>query len=69
MLTSGKDIDALVAKDIMSENPKTISTDSMAIQAREFMEEKHISQLIAVDEQGDYAGVVHIHDVIREGIV
>jgi len=69
MLTSGKDIDSLVAQDIMSKNPKTMTTDSMAIQAREFMEEKHISQLIAVDENGHYAGVVHIHDVIREGIV
>jgi arabinose-5-phosphate isomerase len=69
MLTSGKDIDSLVAKDIMSSNPKTMTADSMAIQAREFMEEKHISQLIAVDDQGNYYGVVHIHDVIREGIV
>ncbi len=69
MLSSGKDIDSLVAQDIMSSSPKTITVDSMAIQAREFMEEKHISQLIAVDEHGSYAGVVHIHDVIREGIV
>lgn len=69
MLTTGKDIDSLVAKDIMSSNPKTMTADSMAIQAREFMEEKHISQLIAVDDQGNYSGVVHIHDVIREGIV
>jgi arabinose-5-phosphate isomerase len=69
MLTSGKDIDSLVAQDIMSKNPKTMPTDAMAIQAREFMEEKHISQLIAVDENDHYAGVVHIHDVIREGIV
>ena len=53
----------------MSINPKTITADAMAIQAREFMEEKHISQLVAVDENNHYAGVVHIHDVIREGIV
>ncbi len=69
MLTSGKDIDSLLAKDIMSSNPKTITADSMAIQAREFMEENHVSQLIAVDENEEYSGVVHIHDVIREGIV
>ena len=40
----------------------------MAVQARELMEEKNISQLIAVDDNG-YAGVVHIHNLIREGIV
>ncbi|SCX93303.1 arabinose-5-phosphate isomerase [Nonlabens sp. Hel1_33_55] len=69
MLTSGRDIDSLVAKDIMTANPKTIPADAMAIQARELMEEKHISQLVSVDEDQNYAGVVHIHDVIREGIV
>jgi arabinose-5-phosphate isomerase len=69
MLTSGKDIDALTAADIMSSNPKTITIDSMAVQARETMEEENVSQLIAVDALGSYAGVVHIHDVIREGIV
>ncbi|QJP32975.1 KpsF/GutQ family sugar-phosphate isomerase [Nonlabens sp. Ci31] len=68
MLSSGKNIDDLVASDIMSSPPKTITADSMAVQARELMEEKNISQLIAVDENG-YAGVVHIHDLIREGIV
>lgn len=69
MLSTGKDIDSLTAQDIMTASPKTIDTNAMAIQAREFMEEKHISQLIAVDKDKNYAGVVHIHDVIREGIV
>lgn len=68
MLSSGKNIDDLVAGDIMSSYPKTITADSMAIQARELMEEMNISQLIAVDDEA-YAGVVHIHDLIREGIV
>lgn len=69
MLSTGKDIDSLTAQDIMTASPKTIDANAMAIQAREFMEEKHISQLIAVDKDKNYAGVVHIHDVIREGIV
>jgi arabinose-5-phosphate isomerase len=68
MLSSGKNIDDLVASDIMSHNPKTITANAMAIQARELMEEMNISQLIAVDQE-EYAGVVHIHDLIREGIV
>jgi arabinose-5-phosphate isomerase len=68
MLSSSKNIDHLVASDIMSSHPKTILNDAMAVQARELMEEKNISQLVAVDKNG-YAGVVHIHDLIREGIV
>ncbi|OUS17516.1 D-arabinose 5-phosphate isomerase [Nonlabens dokdonensis] len=68
MLSSGKNIDDLQATDIMSGNPKTIKASSMAVKAREMMEEYNISQLIAVDNDG-YSGVVHIHDLIREGII
>ncbi|MGJ8684540.1 MAG: KpsF/GutQ family sugar-phosphate isomerase [Nonlabens sp.] len=68
MLSTGKDIDSLTAADIMSTSPKTIAADDMAVQAREVMEEHNVSQLVAVDENG-YAGVVHIHDLIREGIL
>lgn len=68
MLSTGKNIDDLVARDIMTASPKTIEQDAMAVEAREVMEEFNISQLVAVEE-GLYAGVVHIHDLIREGIV
>ncbi|ALM21912.1 arabinose 5-phosphate isomerase [Nonlabens tegetincola] len=68
MLTSGRNIDDLQAHDIMSDHPKTIDTDAMAVEARETMEEYNISQLVATNN-GEYAGVVHIHDLIREGIL
>ncbi|WP_405352419.1 SIS domain-containing protein [Nonlabens sp. Asnod3-H03] len=68
MLSTGKDIDSLTAADIMTTSPKTIAADDMAVQAREVMEEYNVSQLVAVDDDG-YAGVVHIHDLIREGIL
>ena len=68
MLSTGKNIDSLTAIDIMSKSPKTIATDDMAVKAREVMEEHNVSQLVAVDDKG-YAGVVHIHDLIREGIL
>ncbi|PQJ32224.1 D-arabinose 5-phosphate isomerase [Nonlabens arenilitoris] len=68
MLSTGKDIDSLTAADIMTTSPKTIAADDMAVQAREVMEEYNVSQLVAVDDNG-YAGVVHIHDLIREGIL
>lgn len=68
MLASGKDIDQLTAKDIMTKAPKTIEANDMAVNAREKMEDHNISQLVAVQD-GKYAGVVHIHDLIREGIL
>lgn len=56
------------AKDIMSSNPKRIDEDAMAIDAMEMMENHGISQLL-VEKNGKYAGVVHLHDLIKEGIL
>jgi CBS domain-containing protein len=55
------------AADIMGENPKTISIDSMAVDTLETMESNNISQIL-VEDNGNYAGVVHLHDLIKEGI-
>jgi len=58
----------LRAKDIMSSNPKKIASDVLAVTALEEMKKHNISQLIA-EEQGMYAGIIHIHDLIKEGII
>ncbi|QED37729.1 KpsF/GutQ family sugar-phosphate isomerase [Antarcticibacterium arcticum] len=58
----------LTAADIMSPGPKTIDQDAMAVDALDMLEQYKITQLIAV-ENGKYAGVVHIHNLIREGIL
>lgn len=68
MLTKVDDFSKLTAKDIMSANPKRINADAMAIDALEIMEAHGISQLL-VEENGNYAGVVHLHDLIKEGII
>lgn len=68
MLAKTDDFSQLCAKDIMSENPKTISIDAMAIEAMELMDTHEISQLV-VEDQGSYAGIIHIHDLIKEGII
>lgn len=68
MLSKTDDFTNLTAKDIMSANPKTIEADAMAVDAMEFMEKYGISQLL-VEEEGLYAGVVHLHDLIKEGIL
>ena len=58
----------LTAADIMSKNPKTVDQEMMAVEALDVLEKNKISQLIAV-ENGKYAGIVHIHNLIREGII
>jgi arabinose-5-phosphate isomerase len=68
MLTKVDDFSKLTAKDIMSLNPKRITAEAMAIDALDMMEANGISQLL-VEENGDYAGVVHLHDLIKEGII
>lgn len=56
------------AKDIMTVNPKTIDKKSLAVNALELMRKKNITQLIVI-ENNDYAGIIHLHDLIREGII
>ena len=68
MLSKVDDFSQLTAKDIMSQNPRRINADAMAIDAMEVMETNGISQLL-VEEKGNYAGVVHLHDLIKEGII
>lgn len=68
MLRNNDSFVHLTAADIMSKNPKTIAPDAMAVDALEMLEENKISVLIA-EENGKYAGVVHIHNLIREGIL
>jgi len=68
MLKDHQEIKGLKAKDIMSADPKTIEQDTLAVEALDVLEKNQISQLLAV-ENGKYAGVVHLHNLIREGIL
>ena len=67
MLKNNPDISSLSAKDIMSIKPKTIHVDAMAIQALETMENNNITQIL-VEDNLKYVGVVHLHDLLKEGI-
>lgn len=68
MLQTGHDINTLVASDIMSLNPKTIDLQCLAVDALHMMRKYSITQLIVTD--GDrYAGMVHLHDILSEGII
>ena len=68
MLTKSDSFIHLTAKDIMSSNPKLIDENAMAVAAMELMENNKITQLL-VEHEGRYAGVVHIQDLIKEGII
>lgn len=68
MLKNNLDFKDLKARDIMSKNPKTVTQDTLAADALEMLEANQITQLLAV-EDGVYSGVVHIHNLIREGIL
>jgi len=68
MLTKNEDFSKLSAEDIMSKSPNTININAMAIEAMELMESNKISQLLVEDNE-QYAGVIHLHDLIKEGII
>lgn len=68
MLENHQDTSILSAKDIMSQNPKNIEQDELAINAFHKMKENSISQLIVLD-QGEYVGIVHLQDLLKEGII
>lgn len=68
MLEKGHDIAKLKAKDIMTKNPKTISGKTLAVDALQIMRQNNITQLLVMDN-GEYMGVVHLHDILKEGII
>lgn len=68
MLSKTTDINHFTAKDIMGKNPKTIQENAMAIAALEKLESNNITQILVVDAQEKYIGIVHLHDLIKEGI-
>jgi len=68
MLGQKGDIDKLTALDIMTANPSTIEEDELVVNALEMMRENKITQL-PVLKNGDYVGVVHMHDIVKEGII
>ena len=68
MLSKTTKIDELTANDIMSKNPKSINVDSMAVEALEMLENNSITQILVTNNENNYVGVVHLHDIIKEGI-
>jgi len=68
MLEKNIDLQTIRAADIMSKNPKIIDIKSMAINALTIMRDNNITSIL-VTEKGKYIGVVHLHDLLKEGII
>ena len=68
MLNNHDNIAGLTAKDIMTVNPKTISPAAMATEALHTLENFAITQLVVTDNN-EYKGILHLHDILKEGIV
>lgn len=67
MLEDSPDISNIIASDIMSDSPRTISPEMLASEALTILEKNNISQLIVLDNS-EYKGIIHIHDILKEGI-
>ena len=68
MLENHQDTSKLTAKDIMTSNPKQIEDNELAINAFHTMKDNNISQLV-VTSNGNYEGIIHIQDLLKEGII
>ena len=68
MLEQGGTIDGLRASDIMTASPRAIDHEELVVSALELMRENKITQLPVLKE-GDYVGVIHMHDILKEGII
>ena len=68
-LEQGIDFRTVRAGELASKNPKTIGPDELAARAVQTMEQFSITSLVVVDEAGQMVGVIHLHDLLRSGVV
>jgi arabinose-5-phosphate isomerase len=68
MLEKTDNINTVTARDIMSFNPKTIDPSEMAVNALDLMRKNEITQLV-VAENDIYLGILHLHDLVKEGLI
>jgi arabinose-5-phosphate isomerase len=68
MLEKNENLQAVQAKDICTRSPKTITPDALAVNALDILRRHDITQLVVV-ENGKYLGLLHLHDLIKEGFI
>ena len=68
MLQGSTDVSQLKATDILSRHPLTVTSDALVSDALDLMRSRNITQLLVVDNE-KYMGVIHLHDILKEGII
>lgn len=68
MMQKHKTYEKLKASDIMTSSPRSVDKDTMALQALDLMKQNNITQLVVTDKK-KFIGFVHLHDLLREGII
>lgn len=68
MIEKNQNLTGLTAQNIMGTNPQTLTMGALAVEAMQIVKAKNINQLVLVKSNGDYAGMIHLHDLINEGI-
>ncbi len=69
MLQKTDSIGGITAGDIMTRNPKTVHDNILAAEALKIMKKNNINQLIVINENGEYNGIIHLHEILKEGIL
>lgn len=69
MLEASSTLQSIKATDILSANPKTVLEDDLAVNALEILRSNDISQLIVTNKTNRYLGILHLHDLVKEGII
>jgi arabinose-5-phosphate isomerase len=65
----GKDFFEMKAEEVMTKNPRTICGDELAAKALSVMQTHSITSLVVPDSEGVVTGIIHLHDILKEGIV
>jgi arabinose-5-phosphate isomerase len=68
-LQSGKKRETVTAQELMTTQPKFISENSLAVEARELIEKHSVQQLLVQDQQGNLSGVLHVYDLLKKKVL
>jgi arabinose-5-phosphate isomerase len=68
MLEKSLSIDTVTAREIMTLKPKTVAPEALAVEALDLLRQHDITQLVVTDGN-KYIGIIHLHDLIREGLI
>jgi arabinose-5-phosphate isomerase len=67
MLQETTELSGITARNLMTESPKQIDAYSLAAEALSLMKQNNITQLIVMKNK-EYAGLIHLHDILKEGV-